>query len=232
MNAFPYHVIDLTHTLNTHVPSWSGECGFELPMKADYDPNDEQLSFRAQQIHMNAGIGTHMDAPAHCIPGGMTMESLSLNDLIAPCVVISVAERANADYCVSVEDIQQFEAMHGMIPPRAFVIIHTGWEYYWNEPDRFRNNYAFPSISAQAAQFLLMRDIAGLGIDTLSPDTPSSGYPVHALVLGAGKYIVENVANAAMLPPTGSFSLALPIKIAGGVEAPMRLIALLRYTEE
>ena len=125
------------------------------------------------------------------------------------------------------EDIRQFEREHGQIGAGAFVIVRTGWEQYWNEPEKYRNNLQFPSISRDAAELLLERKIAGLGIDTLSPDTPGSGYPVHEAILGAGKYIVENVANSSELPPLDSFSLALPIRTEGGTEAPMRLIGLI-----
>lgn len=54
---------------------------------------------------------------------------------------------------------------------------------------------------------------------------------MHAAFLGANKYIVENVANAHLLPPKGSFIMALPLKTAGGTEAPVRLIALLPHTQ-
>lgn len=42
------------------------------------------------------------------------------------------------------------------------------------------------------------------------------------------KYIVENVANLASLPITGSCILALPIKVRGATEAPIRLIGLIK----
>ncbi len=71
------------------------------------------------------------------------------------------------------------------------------------------------------------RNIAGLWIDTLSPDRSESGYPVHAALLGAGKYIVENIANAGALPPIGSFAFVLPIKTQKGTDAPIRLIVLI-----
>lgn len=67
----------------------------------------------------------------------------------------------------------------------------------------------------------------GLGIDTLSPDRPGAGYPVHQLFLGAGKYLIENVANAVKLPAVGSYILALPLKLLQGTEAPLRLVALI-----
>jgi len=227
MLEFPSKIIDLTHTLEKTTPSWTGTCGFYDEVKRDYNTNSTEVSFRVQQIKMHAGIGTHIDAPAHVVPGGMTIDELSLQNLIAPCVVIDVSKQAHERYSVSVSDIERFEKAHGTLPIGSFVIIRTGWEQYWQQPERYRNNHVFPCLSSQAAELLLQRNIAGLGIDTLSPDRPEEGYHVHAALLKAGKYIVENVAHAKKLPPTGSMTLALPIKTKNGTEAPIRLIALL-----
>lgn len=225
--TFPYKVIDLTHTLDETIPSWNGGCGFKHEIRLDYDDCATDVKFRVQQIKMHAGIGTHIDAPAHIIPGGLTVDQLSLQQLIAPCVMIDLSSRAHERYGVSVDDIFAFEEVHGIIQPQSFIIIRTGWDRFWSEPHRYRNNHVFPSITSEAAQFLLKRQVVGVGIDTLSPDRPEDGYPVHAAILGAGKYIVENVANSSMVPPVGSFILVLPIKTKGGTEAPVRLIALI-----
>ncbi|EEZ95813.1 conserved hypothetical protein [Legionella longbeachae D-4968] len=40
------------------------------------------------------------------------------------------------------------------------------------------------------------------------------------------KYIVENICNTSRLPPSGAYSMVLPMKIAGLTEAPIRLIGL------
>ncbi|KJV56962.1 hypothetical protein OTSKATO_0032 [Orientia tsutsugamushi str. Kato PP] len=45
--------------------------------------------------------------------------------------------------------------------------------------------------------------------------------------LGAGKIIIENVANLDSMPPTGSFVMVLPIKIKDGTEAPVRLVGFI-----
>ncbi len=66
-----------------------------------------------------------------------------------------------------------------------------------------------------------------VGIDTLSPDNPKNDFPVHKLILEAGKYIIENVANTNLLPTNGSIICALPIKIKEGTEAPIRLVAMI-----
>lgn len=224
--SFPYHIIDLTHTLDEKIPSWTGKCGFHQEVKLDYDPTSD-ISFRVQQLKMHAGIGTHIDAPAHCSLGKATIEQLNLNNLIAPCVMIDVSAQAHESYTVSLDDLALFEKKQGPIGPNSFVLIRTGWDQFWNQPERYHNNFLFPSVSKEAATFLLQRNIAGLGIDTLSPDRPDSDYPVHAAILGAEKYIIENVANSTSLPPTGSFILALPIKTRHGTEAPLRLVGLI-----
>ena len=228
---FPYKAIDLTHTLDEKTPSWNGGCGFQQSIKLDYadhEPGESSnISFRVQQIKMHAGIGTHIDAPAHCNLSTITIDQLSLQNLIAPCVVIDVSSYAHERTTISVHDIETFEMSHGTIMPNSFVIIRTGWEKFWEEPERYRNNHIFPSVSKEAAELLLERKIVGLGIDTLSPDRPEDGYPVHAALLGAGKYIIENIANSEMLPPKGSLTLALPIKTYRGTEAPLRLIGLI-----
>ncbi|WP_259567175.1 cyclase family protein [Candidatus Berkiella aquae] len=226
LKQIPFKLIDLTHSLSPEIPSWDGGCGFEHQLHHDYEP-ESLYQFRTHKIQMNEGMGTHIDAPAHCIVGGRTISDLEVNELIAPCAVIDVSKEAHETYIVSLADVKAFEDKYGLIEDGSFVIFYTGWDRYWQQPEKYRNSLLFPSISFEAAQFLLNeRKIAGLGIDTLSPDNPKNGYPVHKAVLGANKYIVENVANAASLPPKGSYSLCLPMKIKDGTEAPMRLIGI------
>jgi len=218
--------IDLTHTLTSQVPSWDGRCGFEHVIAHDDEPSTSDVKFRTHTITMQAGMGTHIDAPLHCFPNGLSTAELPLESLIVPSVVLDVSAQAHASYSLTVEDIDAFEAQQGKITPGCLVIVYTGWDRFWLTP-QYRNELAFPSVCADAAALLLERGIVGLGIDTLSPDRPDSGFPVHKLVLGAGKYIIENVANAAKMPATGAYTLALPIKIQDSTEAPLRLVGII-----
>jgi kynurenine formamidase len=210
-------------------PSWDGACGFHHHVKSDYSDFPGDVKFRTQAITINAGIGTHMDAPSHCIEGGKCVADLSLSELITSCIVIDISDRAHEQYSLSPEDIQNFEAIHGKIPKDSFVIVHTGWEQFWNEPKKYRNELVFPSVSKNAAELLLERNIAGLGIDTMSPDRADVDFIVHQILLGAGKYIVENITNAKQLPPTGSYSFALPMKGMDLTEAPIRLLGMINH---
>jgi len=227
LNDFTF--IDLTHSLSGDVPHWGIDQGFKYNARLVGSSDDSSgVKFRIQRLEMTAGIGTHMDAPSHCFEHAASISDIPLQSLITVCRVIDISERANDTYTLSTDDIQQFENEYGIIPKNSFVIIYTGWDTRWNEAEKYRNEKIFPSISPEAAEVLLSRDIVGLGIDTLSPDAFGSDFPVHQLILGAGKYIIENVANAKLLHPAGSYVIALPIKVVDGTEAPIRLVGLKR----
>lgn len=219
--------IDLTHELSSDIPCWEGDCGFQHRAILDYEQCKIEPKFRVQELQMKAGAGTHMDAPSHCIPGAKDIADFSLEQLIFPCVVIDISDRADASYCLTGADIDQYEKQYGKIVAGSFVIVYTSWERYWSDPAKYRNNYHFPSVSQGAAELLLTRDIAGIGIDTLSPDCPDKNFIVHQLLLGQGKIIVENIANAKLLPPKGAYLFVVPLKMAGATESPIRLIGLI-----
>ena len=87
----------------------------------------------------------------------------------------------------------------------------------------------FPSVKGEVVDYLLERNIVGLGIDVLSPDCPvDSMFPVHHKALGADKYILENLANLDQVPRTGSQCLVMPPKIKDGAEATVRVVCLVK----
>lgn len=219
-------IIELTHLLTPSVPTWNGSCGFCLEVKKDYD-----RIFRVQQMKLHAGVGTHMDAPSHRFEGAPSIEKIPLEKLIVPAYRIDVSARADADYEVSRLDIEEFENEHGKIASDSLVILHTGWCRFWHDPDMYRGvdskgRMHFPACSADAAELLLKRDVAGLAIDTLSPDCQNLEYPVHKIMLGAGKYIIENLADSLLLPPIGAYIIALPLRADEATEAPIRIVGL------
>lgn len=218
--------IDLTHSLSSEIPSWDGSCSFNLGVTTDYADCKVPNLFRVQKIEAKAGIGTHIDAPAHCFPDGVTIDMLSFENLATECVVVHI-ENADENYKITLDDIEKFEIENGLIGANTFVIFHTGWDQYWDRPEKYRNDLKFPSLHEDTAKLLLKRDIAGIGIDTLSPDAIGNDFPVHRVLLGAGKYIVENVANAKELPSVGVKIMIMPLKIKNGTESPVRLVAML-----
>ena len=227
---FPYHLIDLTHTLESSIPTWTGGCGFNADMHLDYKDCKGDYKFRVLKIKMHAGIGTHMDAPSHCILGGRSVHEFTLQELCMPCVVIDVSAHAHERYSVTLQDIKKFEAIHGAIEKGSCVMVKTGWEKFWHTLNLYNNNHVFPSISFEAAALLLEREVDALGVDTLSADRPENGFKVHQAFLGESKILIENVANLDKMPKIGSYVMILPLKIKDGTEAPIRLVGLIKET--
>lgn len=225
--TFPYKLIDLSHTLDSAIPTWNGGCGFHHDVHIDYADCEGEYKFRVMKVKMHSGIGTHMDAPSHCIAGGKCIHDFDVNHLMMPCVVIDVSDQCHERYSLSVHDIADFESKHGKIAAGSCVLVHTGWSKFWHTPSQYHNSHVFPSVSSEAASLLLERGVSAIGIDTLSPDRPEDGFKVHKTFLGADKIIIENVANLDRMPPTGSFCFVMPIKIKNGTEAPVRLVGLI-----
>ncbi len=216
-------IIDLTHTLHADMPTWGGGCGFSSTIKMDYPDG-----LRAQSLRLHAGIGTHMDAPAHFKKGGTDVSEIPLEELMLPLVTIDLSKKAHADYVITVEDLKEFDKNHP-IPKGSFVACATGWSRFIHDPKAYRHvgvdgAMHFPTYSAEAAAYLLDKGVMGIGIDTLSPDLDDA-FPVHHCILGAGHYILENMANLERLPPL-SFMINLPLKMAGLTESPVRAIAI------
>lgn len=221
------HYVDLTHTVCSDMPSWSGSCPFHAEIKRDYDEGVRVLKYK-----MHASTGTHIDAPSHFFREGMHVADLALENLIVSCCMIDISSKRHEALQLEIEDIEAYEKKHGKIPKQSFVIARTGWEAFWKDSARYRNIkedgvMRFPTFSKKAATYLVEKEIAGIGIDTLSPDPADSDHPVHHIVLGAGKYIVENLCNLSKLPPSGAFAIILPIKIKEGAEAPIRCVGVI-----
>lgn len=224
-----FNIIDLTHKVHTDIPTWDMTCGYFIKTMRDYHNCPGKFKFRSQALDIRASAGTHIDSPAHCFEGARDVSEINIDELICPCVVIDVSQKANQNerYKVSIEDIENFENNHGKIKPKTFVLFYTGWSRFWDEPNCYHNNLVFPSISAEVAEILLDRQIVGIGIDTLSPDCDEKGSFVHKILLGSDKYIIENVANAQKMPPIGAYILIMPLNVQGAAESPIRLVGMI-----
>ncbi|MDQ5890795.1 MAG: hypothetical protein QG604_669 [Candidatus Dependentiae bacterium] len=185
--------------------------------------------FRAQRVSLSTGLGTHIDAPAHCVPGGKTVDQIAFSRFFAPIVVINVADKAHDTYIISAADILAFEKEHGPIGAYHHVFFHTGWSRHWTTPEHYQNECHFPTLSPEAARLIVARQPYSVGIDTTSVDRPGGNqYPAHEILLQNDCYIIENLTSLDKVPATGAMGLMLPLILVGAVEGPARVIAICR----
>ncbi len=224
-------VIDLSYAISEKMVPWPGDAkAFEATVNATVEKN----GYFTRSFWMLEHYGTHMDAPAHFPPGTTTIDKIPVENFFGPAVVLDVRKEAerDPDYRLTVQRIEAWEQQHGKIAAGAIVVLRTGWASRWPDVVRYRNQDAngkmhFPGYSVEAAKLLLQRKVSGLGCDTLSIDPGNSpDFPVHHLVLGAGVYQLENLADLQDLPEAGAFLIAAPIKLEGGSGGAVRVFGL------
>lgn len=231
--SLPYRkVVDLSHVLGPNLPDFhKGKTAFKYTKLYTIAKNGYGDGVFTTPEH----YGTHVDAPVHFIAGAKSIDKIEAANLLAPAVVIDVREevkmKKDVDYRLTVEKIKQFEE-DGEIAPGSAVLLLTGWAERFGDPDKYTNadkkgGMHFPAYSAEAAEYLLAKGVKTLGLDTISADYgPSTDFPVHKKILGAGGILIENLNNLDKLPARGAkvFFGALPIK--DGTGSPARVIAV------
>ena len=230
-------LVDLTHAYGDDTVYWPTDTrGFRLENLAA-GRTDAGFYYAANAFCTAEHGGTHIDAPIHFHEDGLAVDAIPLSDLVGPGVVIDISGAAaqDADYRLTVGDVERFEERHGRIPERAIVLLRTGWSERWPDARAYLGDHtpgdasklSFPSYGEDAARLLVEeRGVAVLGIDTASTDYGrSTDFPVHRITSAAQVPGLENLANLGELPPTGFRVIALPMKIAGGSGGPVRVVA-------
>lgn len=235
--------IDLTQTLSPDTPTLVlppefGQCaGFSQQEISRYD--ERGVAWYWNNFTVGEHTGTHFDAPIHWITGkdlpNNALDTVPPADFVAPAVVIDISAKcaADPDYLLTVADIEAWEAEHGQIPPRSWVMLRTDWSKREGEAytNRREDGAHTPGPSVEAVRFLVDARLAhGLGVETIGTDAGQAhlldpAYPAHSFFHAAGRYGLQCLANLDLLPPTGAVVVATPLKIAGGSGSPLRVLA-------
>ncbi len=228
------NIIDMTYPLNPKNAYWPAPSYSPFKYETIATVNDDGVFSGSYSTPEH--LGTHIDAPNHFENNQPSVDKLKLEILIGHAFVLDISKKTehNADYELTLGDIALWEKTNGKIQNKSIVLLNTGWWSRWNDFDKYKNaddnnKLHFPGFSAEAVKFLVeMRNINGIGIDTLSADYGmSSNFEVHHIINKAGKYILENVANLNKLPPSGATLIIAPIKIEGGSGGQTRIWAIL-----
>jgi len=237
-------VIDITQMLSEDtpvlvLPQEFGQCApFTRREISRYD--ERGVAWYWSDFTMSEHTGTHFDAPIHWISGkdlpNNSTDTIAPADFIAPAVVIDASAEcaANPDFLLTVDFIKAWEARHGEIPPRSWVLFRTDWskrdvDAYTN---RGEDGAHTPGPDAEACAFLISeRHAHGFGVETIGTDAGQAHlltppYPAHTMFHAAGKYGLQCLENLDLLPPTGAVIISAPLKIKGGSGSPLRVLAL------
>ena len=175
--------------------------------------------YRVDAVELGSHAGTHVDAPAHVVPDGKTL------DAYPPDRFVFDAARVDCRDLDARDPVPAERVPDGDVD---CVVLWTGWDEHWGT-ERYLNH---PYLSPAAARRCADRGLA-VASDTLNPDpTPTAsaaahepeGFAAHHALLEADCLVIENLTNLGSVPER--FELrAYPLAL-GGDGAPVRAVGV------
>jgi len=208
-------IVDLTHAHADDMPVFPGLArpSFEALATVERD------GYAMSHYHFVNHTGTHVDAPAHQIAGGDTLDEIPLERLVTDAVTIDVSDREPGPL-----PVDELEPQLDRIEEGDIVFLYSdnarnyGTDAYWT-------GWSYPD--ADAARALVERGISAVGFDGPSADpVDTATFELHRIWLSAGRMILENVANLDQLPERVPVVVA-PLKVRAANGGPVRILALL-----
>ena len=152
-------------------------------------------SSNVSHLSIGSHTGTHVDAPLHMIPGSGGVDTISLNALVGPAIVVAFDD----DVMAITEAYLRSQPIAG----HERVLLKTRNSRFIRERD-FHRDYTY--LAPDGAEYLVSLGVLLVGIDYLSIEQFHSGHHrTHKTLLSRGVVIVEGLdlsAPAAASPST------------------------------
>lgn len=211
--------IDLSHEIYDGLVTYPGMARPSIRTEMSFDDShshyDDGYEFEISCIDMIANTGTYLDSPAHRVRGGADLAGLELGQLAGLEIVVVRSDETT---------IPATAAAPFDVAGKA-VLFHTGWSRHWATPEYGEGH---PHLSTAAANDLVERGAALVGIDSLNVDGTADGSrPIHTVLLQAGIPIIEHLTNLDRVPGYGATLFAVPPKVRGMGSFPVRAFCVL-----
>ncbi|MBN2090440.1 cyclase family protein [candidate division KSB1 bacterium] len=206
-------VLDLSHQLHPEMLLYPGTQPVQIKKVSTLAVN----GFNETQFTFTSHVGTHLDAPAHLIPDGKSL------DQFAPETFWGQAAFLDCRSCKSFIDKDLIQKNKSLINNCPIIILATHYCHKWPDSSYFSD---YPVLTDEAAQFLVSQNIKILGMDTISVDPmDSTNLPIHHILLGNECLIIENILIPDELIGKCAEMVLSPIKYSGADGSPVRIWA-------
>ncbi len=201
--------IDVSLPITDALLTWPTDPKYRIYKFASFERGNP---CNASEVSMSVHTGTHIDAPAHFIKDGVTIEAWKPEITIGKCRVV----RIENEYEITEEEVREKNIQPG---ERIIFKTHNSDEAWWKKPF----NPRFVSVSPGAASYLAGVKPLCIGIDYLSVGGPDTGVLTHQHLLGAGIWLVESLDLTKI--EEGKYELIfMPVNLGGSDGAPGRAL--------
>lgn len=200
-------IFDASIPLETRMIAYPGNPAFRVT------PIKTPTTF-ISEITMSSHAGTHVDAPRHILPDGAGVNAIPLNVCIGPCRVLDLTAVRQQ---ITIADLKPQR-----IRKNERILFRT--KNSLRGFAQFYDDYVF--LDGDAAEFLVRRGVALVGIDALSiRQRAAVDQRPHTALLKNDIVIFEGLDLAA-IPAGRYFFIGLPLKLARLDGAPSRVVLL------
>jgi len=206
-------VIDLTHIITEEMPVYPGTAQPSLVPAATIGRDH----YRETQLCIWSHVGTHMDAPAHLLADGKTLDTYDAAVFCGKAAVIDCRGLARDAKIPA-------SCLDGIPEDIEIVLLNTGHAQNWGTDAYFGT---YPTPDEDFCRELARHGVHGLGIDAMSVDPIGNQLPNHRLLFAEGLYIIENLCNLEQISKDTCMVCALPLKWKDADGAPARVVAML-----
>ena len=177
------------------------------------------IGFRCNQILMPTHFGTHTDAYSHFLPDGLPMDRMQPAQYVGQAAVLDVRKRPDPARVTR----RDLETAWPAGSRARRVLVNTGWGDRMKGSAYFKD---FPGIEAEAARWLIRRNVTMLGMDLPSVH-PKQYKAIHELLFRGRVAVTEGLINLSRLPHGEVFFVGLPLPLKGLDGSPIRAVAIL-----
>ena len=173
--------------------------GDPAPQRTVMQSMEDGALYNLSGFQMCAHNGTHIDAPAHFLKDGRTVDEIAIEAFVGMAYVVQHDGTVSADDATSIlRKAQEAAARRILIKGRA-------------------------EVSLEAAEMFAQADILLLGNESQSVGPENAPMAVHKALLSRDIVLLEGVRLSAV--PEGVYLLsAAPLNIAGAEGSPCRAV--------
>jgi len=208
-------ILDVSLPISSLLPTWPGDPRVSLERASSIAAGDA-----ANVSRLTAGVhtGTHVDAPVHFVDGATGIDSIPVETLVGPCLVVA-ADPPGTE--LRPQDLPDTD--------HTRVLFKTRNSKRWSPDPNLEFDQGFVAVGPALAERLVAEGKLLVGVDYLSVETFDAPFehPVHVMLLKARLVVIEGLDLHAVEP--GEYELyCLPLKLVGSDGAPARTILVRR----
>jgi len=202
--------VDLSHPISNDMTTYPSDPNVSIV-------REKEIHFDRSLLHrftMGTHTGTHLDAPAHIISGGKTLDDFAISSFTGKTIKV---------------DINSINTLDRINEKIDGIIFDTYWYKNYNDPKIYFGSDR-PRIPTHLVKKVIAMGIKYFGCDLPSVDgSGSKEKPIHNLLLEENIIIYESLTNLDQLPSLTPFEFfGFPLPLVGLDGSPVRAVAFVK----